>query len=92
MLLFRQAGDLKKRIESLIDRDYLCRDKTDNNTYNYVAWTYVNFNDPSCDFFAQIVTMFNWIYFLTNNRSANVSVDGIRIMRGSRKLSVIWAT
>jgi len=29
--------DLKKRIESLIDRDYLVRDKDDANTYNYVA-------------------------------------------------------
>uniref|UniRef100_A0A915HMC9 Cullin-4 n=1 Tax=Romanomermis culicivorax TaxID=13658 RepID=A0A915HMC9_ROMCU len=29
--------DLKKRIESLIERDYMCRDKEDSNTYNYVA-------------------------------------------------------
>ncbi|KHN74086.1 Cullin-4B [Toxocara canis] len=29
--------DLKKRIESLIEREYMCRDKDDCNTYNYVA-------------------------------------------------------
>ncbi|XP_043219295.1 cullin-4B-like [Amphibalanus amphitrite] len=29
--------DLKKRIESLIDRDYMERDKDSPNTYNYVA-------------------------------------------------------
>ncbi|VDK49594.1 unnamed protein product [Anisakis simplex] len=29
--------DLKKRIESLIEREYMCRDKDDTNTYNYVA-------------------------------------------------------
>jgi cullin-4 len=29
--------DLKKRIESLIERDYMCRDKDDSNVYNYVA-------------------------------------------------------
>lgn len=29
--------DLKKRIESLIDRDYMERDKDNPNTYNYVA-------------------------------------------------------
>ena len=28
---------IKKRIESLIDRDYLERDGTDSNTYRYVA-------------------------------------------------------
>jgi len=32
-----KAADLKKRIESLIDRDYMCRDKDDSNQYNYVA-------------------------------------------------------
>lgn len=29
--------DLKKRIESLIDRDYMERDKENPNQYNYVA-------------------------------------------------------
>jgi len=29
--------DLKKRIESLIDRDYMERDKDNSNQYNYVA-------------------------------------------------------
>lgn len=32
-----QPADLKKRIESLIDRDYMERDKDSPNTYNYVA-------------------------------------------------------
>ena len=32
-----QPTDLKKRIESLIDRDYMERDKDSPNTYNYVA-------------------------------------------------------
>ncbi|ORX90832.1 Cullin-domain-containing protein, partial [Basidiobolus meristosporus CBS 931.73] len=32
-----KATDLKKRIESLIDRDYLERDKSDGNMYNYLA-------------------------------------------------------
>uniref|UniRef100_A0A914UGW7 Cullin-4 n=1 Tax=Plectus sambesii TaxID=2011161 RepID=A0A914UGW7_9BILA len=32
-----KPADLKKRIESLIERDYMCRDKDDSNTYNYVA-------------------------------------------------------
>ncbi|KAK9766943.1 hypothetical protein K7432_003615 [Basidiobolus ranarum] len=32
-----KATDLKKRIESLIDRDYLERDKSDGNVYNYLA-------------------------------------------------------
>lgn len=35
-LLF-QPADLKKRIESLIDRDYMERDKDNPNQYNYVA-------------------------------------------------------
>ena len=30
-------ADLKKRIESLIDRDYMERDKDNANQYNYVA-------------------------------------------------------
>ena len=30
-------SDLKKRIESLIDRDYVERDKDNSNQYNYVA-------------------------------------------------------
>lgn len=29
--------DIKKRIESLIDRDYLARDETNQNQYNYLA-------------------------------------------------------
>jgi cullin-4 len=29
--------DLKKRIESLIERDYIERDAKDNNVYNYLA-------------------------------------------------------
>ncbi|KAI9090838.1 cullin [Phlyctochytrium arcticum] len=32
-----QASDLKKRIESLMDRDYLERDAEDANMYNYLA-------------------------------------------------------
>ncbi|KAK0407022.1 hypothetical protein QR680_018953 [Steinernema hermaphroditum] len=32
-----RSTDLKKRIESLIEREYLERDKTDANTYNYVT-------------------------------------------------------
>lgn len=32
-----QPADLKKRIESLIDRDYMERDKDTPNQYNYVA-------------------------------------------------------
>ncbi|ORX91617.1 ubiquitin-protein ligase, cullin 4 [Basidiobolus meristosporus CBS 931.73] len=32
-----KASDLKKRIESLIDREYLERDKTDTSVYNYLA-------------------------------------------------------
>lgn len=34
---FPQPGDLKKRIESLIDRDYMERDKETANQYHYVA-------------------------------------------------------
>lgn len=34
---FFQPADLKKRIESLIDRDYMERDKENTNQYNYVA-------------------------------------------------------
>ena len=33
-----QPADLKKRIESLIDRDYMERDRENTNQYNYVAW------------------------------------------------------
>jgi cullin-4 len=32
-----QPPDLKKRIESLIDREYMERDKEAPNTYHYVA-------------------------------------------------------
>lgn len=32
-----KAGDLKKRIESLIEREYLERDPNDLNVYNYLA-------------------------------------------------------
>jgi cullin-4 len=32
-----KPSDLKKRIESLIERDYLSRDKDDSNLYHYVA-------------------------------------------------------
>eukprot|EP00063_Salmo_salar_P067733 XP_014042568.1 PREDICTED: cullin-4A-like [Salmo salar] len=32
-----KPGDLKKRIESLIDRDYMERDKESPNQYHYVA-------------------------------------------------------
>lgn len=35
--IFLQPADLKKRIESLIDRDYMERDKDNPNQYNYVA-------------------------------------------------------
>lgn len=34
---YLQPADLKKRIESLIDRDYMERDKDNQNQYNYVA-------------------------------------------------------
>lgn len=37
ILLLLQPADLKKRIESLIDRDYMERDKENSNQYNYVA-------------------------------------------------------
>ena len=37
-VLFFQPSDLKKRIESLIDRDYMERDRENTNQYNYVAW------------------------------------------------------
>lgn len=36
-VLSSQPADLKKRIESLIDRDYMERDKENSNQYNYVA-------------------------------------------------------
>ena len=32
-----QPADLKKRIESLIDREYLERDKNNATIYNYLA-------------------------------------------------------
>jgi hypothetical protein len=32
-----KPADLKKRIESLIDRDYLERDKSNPQIYNYLA-------------------------------------------------------
>ncbi|GIL70584.1 hypothetical protein Vretimale_3704 [Volvox reticuliferus] len=32
-----KAADLKKRIESLIDREYMARDPSDANVYNYLA-------------------------------------------------------
>lgn len=32
-----KPADLKKRIESLIDRDYMERDKDKANSYNYMA-------------------------------------------------------
>ena len=31
------SADVKKRIESLIERDYLERDPDDNSIYNYLA-------------------------------------------------------
>lgn len=37
VLRLLQPADLKKRIESLIDRDYMERDKEFSNQYNYVA-------------------------------------------------------
>jgi len=38
MLKFNiKASDLKKRIESLIDREYLERDKDEPTVYNYLA-------------------------------------------------------
>jgi len=33
-----QSTDLKKRIESLIDRDYMERDKENSKQYHYIAW------------------------------------------------------
>lgn len=38
LLLFFQPADLKKRVESLIERDYMERDKETPNQYLYVAW------------------------------------------------------
>lgn len=35
-----QPTQLKKRIEYLIERDYLIRDKDDKNVYLYVAWAH----------------------------------------------------
>ena len=32
-----QSTDLKKRIESLIDRDYMERDKENSKQYHYIA-------------------------------------------------------
>lgn len=32
-----KSGEIKKRIESLIERDFICRDKKDINLYNYIA-------------------------------------------------------
>lgn len=32
-----KPADIKKRIESLIDRDYLARDEQNANQYNYLA-------------------------------------------------------
>lgn len=32
-----KAVDLKKRIESLIDREYMARDKEDSHLYHYIA-------------------------------------------------------
>jgi len=32
-----KASDLKKRIESLIEREYIERDSEDNSLYNYLA-------------------------------------------------------
>lgn len=32
-----KGADLKKRIESLIDREYMCRDPSNHELYNYVA-------------------------------------------------------
>jgi cullin-4 len=32
-----RAADLKKRIESLIEREYLARDTEDNSIYTYLA-------------------------------------------------------
>lgn len=32
-----RPGDLKKRIEGLIERDYMARDPADHELYNYVA-------------------------------------------------------
>lgn len=37
LLFLFQPADLKKRIESLIDRDYMERDKDNPNQYNYLA-------------------------------------------------------
>lgn len=37
MCFILQPADLKKRIESLIDRDYMERDKENPNQYNYIA-------------------------------------------------------
>lgn len=42
-----QPADLKKRIESLIDRDYMERDKENSNQYNYVAWKVENMTEKT---------------------------------------------
>lgn len=42
-----QPADLKKRIESLIDRDYMERDKENPNQYNYVAWKVGNMTEKT---------------------------------------------
>lgn len=42
-----QPADLKKRIESLIDRDYMERDKENSNQYNYVAWKVENVTEKT---------------------------------------------
>ena len=44
--------DLKKRIESLIDRDYMERDKDNANQYNYVAWIEISVK-MWCSYFLQ---------------------------------------
>ena len=35
--IFMQPSDLKKRIESLIDRDYIRRSKDNSSIYDYIA-------------------------------------------------------
>ena len=37
LFLFFQPADLKRRIESLIDRDYIRRSKENSSIYEYIA-------------------------------------------------------
>ena len=53
-----RPGDLKKRIESLIEREYLARDENDNSMYNYLAWP-IYPRDLSCSI--QFTSLNTWV-------------------------------